>query len=295
MLKPVSEQRILITGATDGIGYHAALQLAEMKAKLVVHGRTQKTAEEAAGKIRQESGNRNIEAIHADFGSLSEVKKMAVEIHRRFPVLDVLLNNAGIYMNDRQESVDGHELTFQVNYLAPVFLTQLILNCLDQDSETRIVNVASIAHQSARLDLKNLENEPWDDYLAYANSKLENILFTYELARRLHDTDIMVNCLHPGVIGTKLLQKGFGRGGASIESGAQVLVHVASSPDLEGVTASYFNQMRQEQSSPITYDEGFAGRLWDITVEILQLSELQNSDKEMAPLAGRLLSKAKLT
>lgn len=288
MLKPIAEQTILITGSTDGIGHQAAIDIAKQGAHVIVHGRTEQRAKAAAAAVAEASKNEKLDCVWSDFSSLSDVQRMAMELPKRFGHLDVLLNNAGVYMKNRMETRDGHEMTFQVNHLAPTYLTLLILNMLDQDAETRIVNVASIAHQSAHLDLDDLENRSWDDYQAYANSKLENVLFTYELARRLHDTDIRVNCLHPGVIGTKLLEKGFGRGGLPIEVGSKVLVHLATSPELEGVTGAYFNRMQQEKSHKISYDEDLALQLWEKTLEMLPLSDLETSDKEMSQLLQRL-------
>jgi NAD(P)-dependent dehydrogenase (short-subunit alcohol dehydrogenase family) len=264
-------QKILITGSTDGIGLQAAIDIAKKRHHVIVHGRTAEKAKMTAEKIKKAADNQNVDSIAGDFSSLAQVRKMAEEIKMKFPKLDVLLNNAGIYMEYRQETQCGHEMTFQVNYLAPTLLTLLILDTLKQDKETRIVNVASIAHQSAHLDLDDLENKKFDAYTAYANSKLENILFTYSLAKQLQGTKVMVNALHPGVIQTKLLQVGFGGGGAPISQGAKALEYVATSEDLKGITGSYFNRLNKERSSPVTYDETFAKKLWDKTMPLIWL------------------------
>lgn len=261
---------VLITGSTDGIGLQAAIDIAKRGEHVIVHGRTLEKAKKTSELVKDKSGNSKVSSVVADFTSFAEVRRLGAEISEKFPEIDVLINNAGVYMTERRETKDGHEVTFQVNYLSPSLLTLLILEVLKKNG-SRVVNVASIAHQSARLDFNDLENKNFDAYLAYANSKLENILFTNMLAAKVLNTKIKVNSLHPGVLNTKLLAAGWGAVGAPIVQGAKVLDYVATSPELDQVTGAYFNKFNREKSSPVTYDEEVSRKLWDITVSILGL------------------------
>ncbi len=264
---------ILITGSTDGIGLQAAINLAKKGHHVIVHGRNSGKAEGTAELVKQKSDNRKVSSVAGDFSSFEQVRKMAAEINQKFPETDVLINNAGVYMTERRETEDGHEMTFQINYLSPCLLTFLVLDTLRKNTETRIVNVASIAHQSSHLDLNDLENKKFDAYLAYANSKIENIYFTYVLAQKLMGTKITANCLHPGVLNTKLLNIGWGGGGSPIQKGAEVLEYVATSPELEDVSGVYFNKMNRERSNPVTYNEEISRKLWEKTLSILGLAK----------------------
>jgi retinol dehydrogenase 14 len=264
---------VLITGSTDGIGLQAAINLAKKGHHIIVHGRSSEKAERTAQSVREKSDNPKVSSLAGDFSSFEQVRKMATEINQKFSDLDILINNAGVYMTERKETRDGHEMTFQVNYLSPCLLTFLVLDTLRKKTETRIVNVASIAHQSAHLDLNDLENKKFDAYLAYANSKIENIYFTYMLAQKLMGTKITANCLHPGVLQTKLLATGWGGGGAPIQKGAEVLEYVGTSPELEDVSGSYFNKLSREKSNPVTYNDEITRKLWEKTLSILGLAK----------------------
>ncbi len=192
---------------------------------------------------------------------------MADNVLKRYKKLDVLVNNAGVYMRHRELTEDGFETTFQVNHLAHFLLTHLLLDLLKRSAPSRIINVSSMAHSNSKPDFDNLQAEKkFSAYGAYSLSKLANILFTYELANRLQGTGVTVNCLHPGVIATKLLRAGFGSfGGSSVQNGAQTIVYLARSPEGGKVTGKYFVWSKAVESSPVTHDRKLQKELWDIS------------------------------
>ncbi|MGZ3405117.1 MAG: SDR family NAD(P)-dependent oxidoreductase [Polyangia bacterium] len=258
---------ILVTGSTDGIGREAARQLGEAGARVLVHGRTRARAESAAASLRDETRSDAFEAVAADFRSLDEVRALAAEVARRHPRLDVLVNNAGIYAREHSLSADGLELTLAVNHFAPFALTHLLIGVLP--SGGRVVLVSSNVHRSAApLDLDDLARErAWDGYSAYADSKLMNVLTAFELARRLEPRAIAVNAMHPGVIGTKLLRRGFGMsGGAEVARGAAGEVKLAIDPALDGVTGRYFDQTAESRASAVAQDRALQTRLYDLSI-----------------------------
>ncbi len=260
---------ILVTGATDGIGYAAARQLGARGHRVLVHGRTRDKAARAAAALAAATGRDAFVPVAADFGSLDEVRALAAEVAARHAPLDVLLNNAGIYARKRQLSSDGWELTLAVNHLAPFALTHLLLPALAASGHGRVVVVSSMAHGSGRIDFDDLDGERgWDGYSAYAASKLANLLFTYELARRLEGRPVTVNALHPGVIGTKLLRKGFGSlGGADAERGAAGEVMLATDPALDGVSGRYYDETDESRSSRASHDRLAQARLYQVSLE----------------------------
>jgi NAD(P)-dependent dehydrogenase (short-subunit alcohol dehydrogenase family) len=266
-----SGKTILVTGATDGIGRAAARRLGEAGARVLVHGRTPEKARATADALAEETGG-VFEPVVGDFARLGEVRALAGEVVRLAPRLDVLVNNAGIFTRTRALSEDGFELTLAVNHLAPFALTHLVLPSLlaaGAAGGARVVNVSSMVHQSARIDFEDLDRErDFDGYAAYGTSKLMNVLFTYELARRLDGRGVTVNALHPGVIGTKLLRKGFGSmGGDDVDEGAAAEVKLATDPQLKGVTARYFNQTEESRSSRASQDAELQGRVYELSLE----------------------------
>jgi retinol dehydrogenase-14 len=257
---------VLITGSTDGIGRQAAVELAAAGSTLFVHGRNPARGNTVVEEIRSSTGNHNVELLNADLYSLRQVRELAAEVHRRTDRLDVLVNNAGVFMNDRRMTEDGFEMTYAVNHLAPFLLTNLLLDLLKRSAPARIITVSSVAHTRGRIDFENLQSEKsFGGYYAYAASKLANVLFTYQLAKRLEGTGVTSNCLHPGVIGTKLLRAGFNMPGASTSDGAETLVHLVGSADLASVTGKYFQNKLSLSSSPVTYDEALQRQLWKVS------------------------------
>jgi NAD(P)-dependent dehydrogenase (short-subunit alcohol dehydrogenase family) len=260
---------ILVTGATDGIGRQTALELARKGAHVLVHGRTEKKARAAVDALHKAG---SVEPVFGDLSSLAEVRALARAIHD----VDVVVHNAGVFLNQRETSADGFELTFAVNHLAPFVLTHELLPLLRQKPEARVVVVASMAHSGGRLDFADLQMErDYDGYRAYATSKLMNVMFAYDLARRLRDTKIAVNALHPGVISTKLLRTGFGgMGGASLEQGARTSVRVATDPALAGVTGKYFSDAREAASSRASHDERVQRELYRVSCDLASVTPL---------------------
>ncbi len=195
---------------------------------------------------------------------------MAKEIEDRFADLKVLINNAGVFEQSKRLSKDGYEMTFAVNHLAHFALTLLVLPLLSKNQPSRIISVSSMAH-SYDIDFSNLQGEKgYSGYTAYSYSKLANILFTFELAERLKNLglNITVNCLHPGVIGTKLLRKGWGIGGGSVEEGARMSVYLAESDDVSNITGEYFRDMRVSSPAEVAYDREVRKKLWEISEKL---------------------------
>ncbi len=247
----MDDKTILITGSTDGIGKQSALELGELGARVILHGRNASKAKRVLQEIKQKTDNDKMDYSLADLSSLQQIRKMADEIGRKFSRLDVLINNAGVAINRLEFSEDGHEMTFAVNHLAAFALTRHLLDLLIQSAPSRIVNISSMVH-SASLNFEDLAvPQNFDGWEAYCQSKLCNILFTYELADKLQDQGVTVNCLHPGVIDTKLLRANFS-GGSPVTEGSRKLVYLATAPELAAVTGKYFKDNRQTRSAEIT-------------------------------------------
>lgn len=265
---------ILITGSTDGIGRQTALELAKTGATVLVHGRNASLGKTVLEEIRKHSQNDNLELFIADFASLKQVRRLADEIHKKHPRLDVLVNNAGVYMRQRQLTEDGFEMTFAVNHLAPFLLTNLLQDLLKKSAPSKIINVSSMAHQGARFDLGDLQGEAsFEPYDAYSRSKLANLLFTYELARRLENSGVTVNALHPGVIATKMLKASFGSfGGRSVEEGAARIAYLINTPGIKKISGRYFVNNKEQMSSPISRDEKLQKQFWTVSEKMVELS-----------------------
>ncbi|MHB0868630.1 MAG: SDR family oxidoreductase [Chloroflexota bacterium] len=270
MAEEATGRVILVTGSTSGIGRQAALDLARMGARVLLHGRDPQRGQETLEEIRRETGNDQLELYLADLSSQRQIRHLAEQIVQEQERLDVLVNNAGVFVRNRQLTEDGIEMTFAVNHLAPFLLTHLLLDLLKRSVPSRVVTVSSGAHRRARIDWDNLQGEKgYDGYQAYALSKLGNVLFTLELAERLRGSGVTANCLEPGVIRTKLLQAGWGGfWGHDPEVGARRVVYLAVSPEVEGVTGRYFQDNQAVVPSPPADDPRLRRRFWDLSARL---------------------------
>ncbi|MFW5714010.1 MAG: SDR family oxidoreductase [Brevefilum sp.] len=261
---------VLITGATDGIGEETARQLAEKGARVLVHGRDREKAHQVQGEIAHATGNEQVEIVIADLAAMENVRALANEVRERVEHLDVLINNAGVYMEEYVETPDGFELTFAVNHLAHFLLTEQLLDLLKQSSPARIITVSSSAHASARVDLNNLNAEKkFHGWGAYCLSKLGNLLFTFALARRLERTGVTANALHPGAINTKMLQKAWGMMGRPVSEGAETPVYLASSPEVSDVNGEYFVDKAIARPSEKAHDRVLQEKFWKLSAEMV--------------------------
>ena len=269
----------VVTGATTGIGLATALGLARLGARVGIVGRNRERAEAARAAVAREAGAERVEVFLADLSSQAEVRRLAGELRARYGRLDVLVNNAAAYTRRRTLTVDGIETQLAVNHLAPFLLTRLLLDPLRAGGPSRVVTVSSEAHRGARLDWGDLQGERmYNGVRAYARSKLANLLFTRELARRTAGTGVTANAAHPGVVGTELL---FG-GWAPLrllkpflrtpEKGADTSVWLAASPEVEGVSGGYFRDRREIRPSEAALDDSAAARLWKASEELTGLS-----------------------
>ena len=271
----------LVTGATAGIGQVAATELCRRGAHVVVVGRSSERCAATQALVRTATGADRVDSLVADLSSLSEVRRLAGLVRERYPRLDVLLNNAGAMYWKRSESADGIERTFALNHLSYFTLTNLLLPLIKNSAPARIVNVASDAHKGAVINFDDVQfSQKYSGWKAYKQSKLANIMFTYELARRLPGSGVTVNSLHPGFVNTNFLQV-FNdapagwliRSVANIvamtpEKGARTSIYVASSPEVDGMSGRYFVKEKPVDSSPQSRDQAAWERLWRLSVEM---------------------------
>lgn len=274
----------IVTGANSGIGKATSLGLAQMGATLVMVCRDQTKGEEAQNEIKAKSGNDAVDLLLADLSSQESIRQLVENFQQHYTQLHVLINNAGGVNLSRRDTVDGFEMTFAVNYLAPFLLTNLLLDKLKASAPARIVNVSSESHESGYIKMDDLQLEKKYRLMrAYGQSKLALVLFTYELARRLRGTGVTANCLHPGFVATNIGQSGVGRVGRSIvklifsslgispEEGAKTSIYLASSPDVEGITGKYFVKSIPIRSAQLSYDESLQRQLWDESAKLVNL------------------------
>jgi retinol dehydrogenase 14 len=276
---PMAGRTVLVTGASGGIGQATALGLAAMGAHLAITGRDRGRTEGAAREIRAAGGG-PVDVFVADLSAQSEVRRLAAEVLQRLPRIDVLVNNVGGFWNTRHVTADGLEHTFALNHLAPFLLTNLLLGRLKHSTPARVVTVSSNAQALGRIDFEDLQAErSYSGARAYNQSKLANVLFTYELARRLERTGVTANALHPGVVrtafgaedpgGVQRLFVPFVRPFMKTPAqGAATSVHLASAPGLEQVTGRYFAGGKSRRSAKRSYDQAAAARLWQVSADL---------------------------
>ncbi len=278
----LSGRVILVTGANSGVGKATSIRLARMGAVLVMMARDPRRGEEALSEVKSASDNPHVHLMLCELASFADISRFVEQFSRRFERLDVLVNNAGIYLLRRRMSTDGLEKMLAVNHLAPFLLTNLLLDMLKKSAPARIVTVSSASHRIGRIALDDLQRQHrFRPNQVYGETKLMNILFTYELARRLEGSGVTANALHPGFVRTNLAQRENGWlvrllaplafiFGASPEEGAETPVYLATSPEVQEVTGRYFVKKRAVRSAPITYDEEFQRQLWTISHRLVQ-------------------------
>ena len=285
----LSGKTCLITGATSGIGNATALALAQMGAQLVLVCRDRGRGEQTRSEIQARTPKARVEVMLADLASQQEIRRLAGEFLTSGRPLHLLINNAGIVNTSRSVTIDGIETVFAVNHLAYFLLTHLLLDRLKQSAPARIVNVASEAHKLSGMNFDDLQAERrYRTMRVYGQSKLANILFTYELARLLQGTGVTVNCLHPGAVATGLganngvwakpIIKLLGLFLRSPEQGAATSIYLASSGEVEGVSGQYFVDCQPRRSSPASYDEASAQRLWEISERMTRVEMARSAE-----------------
>lgn len=275
---------VMITGANSGIGKHTAIALAKMGATIIMVCRNGKRGEKALEDIKEKTKSDKIELFLADLADQNSIAAMVVNFKKKYDKLHVLINNAGLFLTKRSTTFEGYESTFAINHLGHFLLTYLLLDTLKASAPVRIINVASAAHNFAKINFDdiNMENN-YSAIRAYANSKLYNILFTYELARRLGNTGITVNALHPGTVRTnfgknndgklfKLLFKFFGLFMIGAKKGARTSIYLANSANVENKTGKYYVKRKERKSSKISYDRSVQERLWQISENLTHIS-----------------------
>jgi NAD(P)-dependent dehydrogenase (short-subunit alcohol dehydrogenase family) len=270
----------LVTGATSGIGRVTAQALAEQGATVVLVARDAARAQATVAEIKRQTGNPTVDYLLADLSAQAQVRQVAAQFMERYAQLHVLVNNAGALFTRRRETADGMEMTFALNHLAPFLLTHLLLDTVKVSAPARIVTVASAAHIGAQIPFDDLQqtHHRYQPLRVYGQTKLANLLFTYELARRLPGTQVTANALHPGFVATN-----FARGDSALlrlampltrpfaispQEGAQTSIYLATSPDVEVVSGEYFVTCKPARSSDASYDEQAARRLWDVSAQL---------------------------
>ena len=276
-------KRCLVTGANSGIGKYTAIGLADLGAKVVMVCRDAERGRAAREEIISATGNENIDLLIADLSLSHSIQQLAATVLSRYDRLDVLVNNAGAYAANRTLTGEGLEQTFALNHLGYFLFTNLLLDLIKSSAPARIVNVASEAHRRSRIEFDDLMGErSYKAFRAYGQSKLANIMFTYELARRLEAANVTANCMHPGVVATNFAHRDGGMVGFLIKTfgflmrrpakGAETAVYLASSAEVDGVTGRYFIDRKDVRSSAVSYDESAGRRLWQVSEELTGIS-----------------------
>jgi len=278
-----SEKVCLVTGGSGGIGEVTAREVARQGMQVVIVSSNAQRLAAAAERIRVQTGNQSVDCLVADLSSQAEVRSLAERFSEKYPRLDILVNNAGGFYMKRIESVDGIELTWTLNHLNYFLLTNLLLDMLKASAPSRVINVSSNAHLGGVINFNDPEGKSfYFGWTAYAQSKLANVMFTFELARRLESSQVTANVLHPGFVAT-----GFGRNNSGVvgaamgllhrfaltpEQGAQTPIYLATSPDVEGITGQYFVKQQPSLAAKAAYDEASVRRLWEISQQATGLT-----------------------
>ncbi len=274
----------LITGASSGLGLHTAIGLARAGADLILVCRDLQRGEQARKWIARQAPRAGLNLQLADFERLESIRTLAKKVLSDQPAIHVLINNAGTFQKVFRRTGDGFEATYQVNHLAPFLLTNLLLDRLIASAPARVVTVASVMHQGARIDFDSLDARQGYSMLnAYSRSKLANVLFTFELAHRLEGSGVTSNCLHPGMVATRIGDTGGIAGLAWMlmkpfmltpTEGAETVLYLASSPAVAGITGAYFVERRAAQPDAIAFDRALQAKLWDVSARMVGLVKI---------------------
>jgi NAD(P)-dependent dehydrogenase (short-subunit alcohol dehydrogenase family) len=277
-MRPLDEQTILITGATDGLGRALATELAAAGATLLIHGRDEVRGQQTIDEIASSTGSRRLHWLRADLASLDEVRGLADRVAAEYPRIGTLVSNAGIGFTSngdgsREESRDGHELRFAVNYLAGYLLTRRLLPRLVDSAPARIVNVVSVGQAPVDFDDVMLRQR-YDGFLAYRQSKLAQVMFTFDLADELDPRQVTANCLHPATfMPTKIVLDAGAQPASSLEEGVQATLRLITDPELDGITGRYFNGTAVAEPDPQARDIAARHRLRDLSDRLCGLPE----------------------
>jgi NAD(P)-dependent dehydrogenase (short-subunit alcohol dehydrogenase family) len=267
-MRDAAGKTVLVTGATDGLGRHVARELAAEGATVLLHGRSRERLEAVLEDVRTQAGGVEARSYLADLSSLAAVRGLAERILADEGRLDVLINNAGIASRERRMSEDGVELTFAVNYLSHFLLTGLLMALLRHSAPARIVNVSSVGQNPIDFSDPMLERE-YNAMRAYSQSKLAQIMFTFELAERERDAGVTVNALHPAsLMDTKMVHETFGYTMSTVEEGAGAVIRLAVSPEVDGVTGAYFDGTSEARADRQAYDPQARVRLWTLSEQL---------------------------
>lgn len=280
----------IITGATSGIGREAAFDIARKGIHLVLPVRNMSKGMTLKNEIAKQTGNQQVHLFECDLSSMDSIRKFCDDFLQKYNHLHILINNAGTWETRRKESADGIELTLAVNHLAPFLITNLLLNRMKKSTPARIINVSSKAHIRGNLNFQDLEGKnSWSSFGSYANSKLANILFTRELARRLNGSGITANSLHPGVVDTRLYHKMpsfltsfFRLFMISPSKGSETIVHLALSPEVQQVSGEYFYKKKVRKPARQALDDTAARRLWEVSCEYTGIQENMTGHEKTA-------------
>lgn len=267
-MQPIAEQTVLVTGATDGLGREVARELARLGARVLLHGRDEKKAEDTRREIAEATGNDRLEVLIADLSSLAAVRGLAEQTKATTDALHALVNNAGIAGPPRTVTKDGFELHFAVNYLSHFLLTKKLFHLLERSAPARIVNVSSIGQTPVDFEDPMMERD-YDPMRAYCQSKLAQVSFTFTLGEHLNEALVTVNALHPATLmDTKMVRDYFGVPRTSVEEGVEATVRLVTDPALDGVSGRYFNGLHESGAHPQAHDRDARMQLWELSEQL---------------------------